>query len=69
MIVKDAARRAKILKDVTPHTLRHSFATNLLEGGASILHIQKLLGHRNLKTTTVYTHLSSPDLSSFYRVL
>jgi integrase/recombinase XerD len=69
LIVKDAAQRAKISKDVTPHTLRHSFATHLLEGGINILTIQKLLGHRNLKTTTIYTHITSPDHELLSRVL
>ncbi len=69
LIVKDASQRAKISKDVTPHTLRHSFATHLLEGGINILTIQKLLGHRNLKTTTIYTHITSPDHELLSRVL
>lgn len=69
LIVKDASVRVGILKDVTPHTLRHSFATHLLEGGINILTIQKLLGHRNLKTTTIYTHMSNPDYSMISRVL
>ena len=62
LIVKQAARRAGIKKRVTPHTLRHSFATHLLEGGADIRHIQKLLGHANLQTTQIYTHVANKEI-------
>ncbi len=55
--VKQAARRAGIAKRVTCHTFRHSFATHLLEDGASIRTVQELLGHRDLKTTMIYTHV------------
>ncbi len=57
--VKSAARRAGIQKRVTTHTFRHSFATHLLEGGTSIRTLQELLGHSDLKTTMIYTHVAS----------
>lgn len=61
-IVSGAAKRAGIKKDVHCHTLRHSFATHLLESGLDIRKIQELLGHSNLATTQVYTHISTEEL-------
>ena len=62
LILKQAAERADIQKNISPHTLRHSFATHLLEGGAGIRQVQELLGHENILTTEIYTHLNSEHL-------
>lgn len=62
VMIKNTARDAGITKTISPHTLRHSFATALLRGGADLRFIQALLGHEDIGTTEVYTHLENSDL-------
>lgn len=62
LIIKEAAKKASIEKNVSPHTFRHSFATHLIEGGADLKVVQDLLGHESITTTEVYTHLDTAYL-------
>jgi len=64
-IFSNACKTVKILKPVTVHSMRHSFATHLLESGVDLRYIQEILGHKSSKTTEIYTHISSKDLGKF----
>ncbi len=62
LVLKRCAAETDIYARITPHTLRHSFATHLLHGGASLRHVQELLGHANIATTQIYTHLTDDQI-------
>ena len=66
LILKSYVKKSGIKSNVTPHTLRHSYATHLLRGGASIRAVQELLGHANISTTQIYTQLANQDLKDVY---
>ena len=65
-IIRKASQKAGIIKKVTPHTLRHSFATNLLNNGADIRSVQEMLGHSSVSTTQVYLHVTNKKLKEIH---
>jgi integrase/recombinase XerD len=66
LILKGYAKAANLQNDVTPHTLRHSFATHMLRGGMPLRYVQEMLGHANIATTQVYTHLTADHVREVY---
>ncbi|SKC57252.1 Site-specific recombinase XerD [Maledivibacter halophilus] len=68
-VLNDTTKKLRWNKNISAHILRHSFASNLIKNGVNLVHVQKLLGHSNLKVTSVYTHANMEDLNRAINVL
>ena len=66
LIIKDVLKKSALKQNISPHTLRHTFATHMLDSGADLKSVQELLGHENLKTTAIYTHISNERLKHVF---